>query len=151
MRDIPECQNFQDCAKFRWNDESVQPKSIAIIEAIKHRHETLLSLANELQMFYVPIKMSAEDKLQFINDDNIALVKKFVEGLESCSTDWTLDNIKPFIKQFCSDNAIKMPQLAMPMRLLLCGVTHTVSLDLLLWILGYATIQERVQNYKDQL
>lgn len=147
MRDIPECQNFQDCAKSRWNDESVQPKSIAIIEAIKHRHETLLSLANELQMFYVPIKMSAEDKIQFINDDNIALVKKFVDGLESCVTDWTLDNIKPFIKQFCSDNTIKMPQLAMPMRLLLCGVTHTVSLDLLLFLMGYDMVELRVIEF----
>ena len=149
MRDIPECQNFQDGSKYKWLDQEWQSKSIAIIEAIKHRHETLLSLSIELQMFYVPIKISAEDKLQFINDDTMALVKKFVAGLECCVTDWTLVNIKEFIKQFCSDNTIKMPQLAMPMRLVLCGVTHTVSLDLLLWLLSYVTIQELVQNYKN--
>ncbi len=140
MADIDECG-----VSAQWKLLENKEKALQIIDAVKHRHETLLSLAKELEMFYVPVQISDEDSLAFLNDASLELVKKFVEELSGLSDSWTVENIKNFIKEFCSTNGIKMPQIAMPLRLILCGQTHTVSVDLLLYLLGYSVVRGKIK------
>lgn len=146
MVDINECE-----FSAQWKLLEHQDKSLQIIEAIKHRNETLLSLAAELDMFYMPVQMSEDDIVKFINDDSLELVRKFVDKLLQLDTSqsWAVEEIKLLIKSFCSEYNVKMPQVAMPLRLMLCGQTHTVSVDLLLFLLGYDTIKRRIEQFAE--
>jgi glutamyl-tRNA synthetase len=146
MADIDACE-----FSAKWKTLENKAKSLHIIAAIKHRHETLLSLAKELEMFYVPVPMSDEDRVAFINEVSLELLKTFIDQLAKIHTpqSWTIEEIKLLIKSFCFEHNIKMPQIAMPIRLILCGQTHTVSVDVLLYLIGYDTIKQRVEQFAE--
>ena len=58
--------------------------------------------------------------LTHLLDEAKDILMNFANELEQLN-DWNLDNIKQFIKDFCRNHGIKMPQLGMPIRIKLLG------------------------------
>ena len=57
---------------------------------------------------------------------------------------WNAEAIHGLFKPFCADEGIKMGQLGMPLRVLVCGTTQTPSVDAVLALIGRDTVLERM-------
>lgn len=116
----------------------------AILDLVKTRGDNLNTITNEVAYFYQPQVVSDEDAAKHLTVDALGVLGKFATALDALS-EWSLDNIKALIKEFCATEGIKMPQLGMPLRLKLCGTTQTPSFDAVLNILGKDNVLSRLQ------
>lgn len=96
----------------------------------KDRCDTLLVLADWAAAFYTDIIPSAEECAQHVTEAIKPALKLLVEKLGTCN--WDKLSIAATIKEVLAACAIKMPQLAMPVRVLVMGTAQTPSLDAVL-------------------
>lgn len=68
---------------------------------------------------------------------------RFAERLAALP-EWSATAIHDLFKPFCADEGIKMGQLGMPLRVLVCGTTQTPSVDAVLALLGRETVLARM-------
>ena len=120
-----------------------KPQLEDIIEFVKPRADTIITLADECAYFYKPFPINPEDKDNHLTTESLLLLDKFSLTIQSLN-EWTLEAIKAIIKEFCVSNSIKMPQLGMPLRLKLCGTTHTPSFDNIIFLLGKQEVIKRL-------
>jgi glutamyl-tRNA synthetase len=117
----------------------------ALIDLYKPRVNNLNSLANELATVFIPLKPTIEDQEKHLTLEAKAILAKFAIALTALNS-WNLDNLKVLIKDFCTNNNIKMPALGMPLRLKLCGTTQTPSFDALVYLLGLDIVLARINS-----
>lgn len=124
---------------------NLEPKLSKIVELVKSRADNLNSLAHECSYFYQPLAITDEDKTKHLTNEAVIILSNFADTISNI-TDWTLDNIKLAIKEFCTTYNIKMPQLGMPLRLKLCGTTQTPSFDAIVHLLGKEEVVTRLSK-----
>ena len=115
----------------------------AVLDLVKTRSDNLNALAAEVAYFYQPRVVSPEDSAKHLTEEAKLILNKFANSLESLP-EWNLEAIKLAIKEFCSVQNVKMPQLGMPLRLKLCGTTQTPSFDAVIHILGKNNVLARI-------
>ncbi|MBT9505727.1 glutamate--tRNA ligase [Rhodoferax sp.] len=96
----------------------------------KDRCDTLLVLADWAAAFYTDIIPNPEECAQHVTDAIKPALKLLVEKLATCT--WDKPSIAGTIKEVLAACALKMPQLAMPVRVLVMGTAQTPSLDAVL-------------------
>jgi len=84
-----------------------------------------------------------------VTDAALAALGQFVEAAQQM--DWTKEAIAALIKQVITEHAIKMPQLAMPLRLLVTGQLQTPSVDAVLALLGKDVVLSRLRPHLTSL
>jgi len=99
----------------------------AMCDVFKDRCDTTVALADWVQRFYQPVQASAEDLALHVTDEVRPALNALAEGLKTI--DWDKTAIAGVIKQVLHSHELKMPQLAMPARVLLLGTPQTPSLD----------------------
>jgi len=102
----------------------------AICGLFKDRCETLVALADWAQAFYVNAQAKPEDVATHITDAIKPALATLAGQLEEIT--WDKPSIAAGIKKTLSEHGLKMPQLAMPVRVLLMGTPQTPSLDAVL-------------------
>ncbi len=117
---------------------------IKVIDLVKPRVDNINNLVTECAIFYQPDIVTEEDKEKHLTIDALAILKKFAAKISQI--EWTIEAVKLAVKEFCAENQIKMPQLGMPLRLKLCGETHTPSFDMLVFILGCDEVIQRINS-----
>ena len=93
----------------------------------KDRCSTLVELASWLQLLVMGGQASDDDIRAHVTDAVRPALARLAEALATC--EWTKDAISAAIKQVLTEAGLKMPQLAMPARVLLMGTPQTPSLD----------------------
>ena len=101
-----------------------------ICALFKDRCDTTVMLADWAGKFYGDITPNAEELGQHVTDAVKSALKLLVEKLGTCN--WDKPSIAAAIKEVLTACAIKMPQLAMPVRVLVMGTAQTPSLDAVL-------------------
>jgi len=96
----------------------------------KDRCSTLVELAGWLELLVTGGQASAEDIRTHVTDAVRPALVKLADALAIC--EWTKPAIAAAIKQVLVDAGLKMPQLAMPVRVLVMGCPQTPSLDAIL-------------------
>jgi glutamyl-tRNA synthetase len=71
-----------------------------------------------------------------------AALAEFNEGLNS--VEWNVEALSGLVKTTIKNHGLKMPKLAMPLRLMLTGITQTPSIDKVMNLLGKHTVQTRI-------
>jgi glutamyl-tRNA synthetase len=99
----------------------------AMCDVFKDRCDTTVALADWVQRFYQPVQASAEDLALHVTDEVRPALNALAEGLKTI--DWDKTAIVGVIKKVLQSHELKMPQLAMPARVLLLGTPQTPSLD----------------------
>ena len=99
----------------------------AMCDVFKDRCDTTVALADWVQRFYQPVQASAKDLALHVTDEVRPALNALAEGLKTI--DWDKTAIASVIKQVLLSHELKMPQLAMPARVLLLGTPQTPSLD----------------------
>ena len=96
----------------------------------KDRCSTLVELASWLQLLVMGGQASDDDIRAHVTDAVRPALARLAEALATC--EWTQGAISAAIKQVLTETGLKMPQLAMPARVLLMGTPQTPSLDAIL-------------------
>jgi glutamyl-tRNA synthetase len=96
----------------------------------KDRCSTLVELAHWLQVLVKGGQASTEDIATHVTDAVRPALAMLAETLTIC--EWSKAGIAAAIKQVLAQSGLKMPQLAMPVRVLVMGTPQTPSLDAIL-------------------
>jgi glutamyl-tRNA synthetase len=110
----------------------------------KDRCDTTVALADWAQAFYADVNPKAEDLAQHITDAVRPALAQLVGKLATCA--WDKASIGAAIKEVLTATGLKMPQLAMPVRVLVLGTPQTPSLDAVLELLPREKVQARLQR-----
>jgi glutamyl-tRNA synthetase len=121
--------------------ERVQPK----VGLFKDRCATVAVLADWLAMYFVPAAPSAEDLATHVTDAVRPALAALAERL-SALADWNKGSIQQALKETLAATGLKMPQLAVPVRVVVCGRAQTPSLDAVLEHFDRKKVVERLQS-----
>jgi glutamyl-tRNA synthetase len=98
------------------------------------RSNTLNVLADAVEVFYVQVSPPPELLAQHLADDALPALAAFAAGL--ASVPWEAPAIAALIKETVAGHGLKMPRLAMPLRVILTGQAQTPSVDAVIELLG---------------
>ncbi len=110
----------------------------------KDRCDTTVALADWAQPYYTDVMVKDEDRAQHLTDAIRPAVASLAGKLASCN--WDKASIGAAIKEVITEQGVKMPQLAMPVRVLTMGIPQTPSLDAVLELHDRKKILARLQN-----
>ena len=116
----------------------------AICGLFKDRCDTLLVLADWAQAFYGDVTPKAEELAQHVTDAVKPALALLSSKLHACA--WDKTSIAAAIKEVLAEQGLKMPQLAMPVRVLVMGTAQTPSLDAVLALLPKEKVLHRLQS-----
>jgi len=109
----------------------------------KDRCDTTLALTAWASKFYGDVTPEPAELAQHVTDAVRPAVALLADKLAAC-TEWTKANIAAAIKEVLTAQGLKMPQLAMPVRVLVLGTAQTPSLDAVLEICGKQKVIARL-------
>ncbi|MGZ5181583.1 MAG: glutamate--tRNA ligase, partial [Ramlibacter sp.] len=109
---------------------------------LKDRCDTTIALADWAARFYLPVQPTAEDLAKHITEGVRPAVSMLARMLESAA--WEKGAIAESIKEVLRATGLKMPQLAMPVRVLVMGTAQTPSLDAVLELLPRDVVMQRL-------
>ena len=113
----------------------------------KDRCDTLVSLAKWVKCFYAEVEIPKEERDKHLGAHLSAALESLGDKLAKLSTDeWQKESIAAVLKTVLAETGLKMPQLAMPVRVLLMGTAQTPSLDALIAIFDQKTVIDRLKN-----
>ena len=114
-----------------------------ICALFKDRCDTTVSLVDWAQIFYGDVAIKSEDRSQHVTDPIKPALTLLAGKLATCA--WDKASIATAIKEVLAATALKMPQLAMPVRVLVMGTAHTPSLDAILELMEREKVIARLQ------
>ncbi|WP_343584630.1 glutamate--tRNA ligase [Herbaspirillum sp.] len=121
------------------------PDLEAVIALLKDRANTVNEIAAAALMFYRQPAPEAALVEQHITD---AIKPALAEFAQRCAAvEWTKEAIAPMIKEVLAAHKLKMPQLAMPLRLIVAGQLQTPAIDAVLQLFGRETVLARLKSY----
>ena len=119
--------------------ESHLPQVCALL---KDRCDTTIALATWAAKFYSDVTPDAAELAQHVTDAVRPAIAMLAEKLASGA--WDKASIAAAIKEVLAANGLKMPQLAMPVRVLVVGTAQTPSLDSVLEMCGREKVIARL-------
>ncbi|WP_431273483.1 glutamate--tRNA ligase [Variovorax ureilyticus] len=116
----------------------------AICGLFKDRCETTVALADWAAAFYADVSASEADRAQHITDAVRPAIAALADRLAHVA--WDKVSIAAAIKEVLGAHGLKMPALAMPVRVLVMGTPQTPSLDAVLALFSREKILERLKK-----
>jgi glutamyl-tRNA synthetase len=110
------------------------PNLTRIVDLLKERVNTIEELADAAVYFYRPLEPADELKTQYLNTETKSLLADLIEKLNHI--EWTRESIHQEIKMAAKNLDVKLPKIAMPLRVMVTGEIHTPSIDAVLELLG---------------
>jgi glutamyl-tRNA synthetase len=115
----------------------------ALCALFKDRCSTTVELADWLLMYFQDVPPPAEDLAKHLSDAVRPAIKTLVDRLEA--SDWTASAIQAALKDTLAAHQLKMPQLAVPVRVLVCARAQTPSIDAVLALFPKNIVLKRLQ------
>jgi glutamyl-tRNA synthetase len=118
------------------------PAVPAVLALVKDRVNTINELADAAMLFYRQPQPDAALLAQHLTD---AVRPALAAFAERCQTvEWTKPAIAAMLKEVLAAHGLKMPQIAMPLRLLVTGQLQTPAIDAVLELFGREAVLARV-------
>jgi glutamyl-tRNA synthetase len=123
------------------------PDLQAVISLLRERATTINELADSAFMFYRQPEPDAALLAQHLVD---AIKSALAQYAEQCqSVQWNKAALSALLKEVLTAHKLKMPQLAMPLRLILTGQLQTPAIDAVIELFGRDIVLTRLQHYLD--
>lgn len=120
------------------------PALPTVLGLMKERVNTINELADAAMLFYRDPQPDAEQLALHLTEAVRAALATFAER---CATvEWNKAALAAMMKEVLAAHSLKMPQLAMPLRLLLTGQLQTPAIDAVLELFGREVVLARVQK-----
>ncbi|CAH2798611.1 MAG: Glutamyl-tRNA synthetase (EC [uncultured Caballeronia sp.] len=118
------------------------------IALLKDRASTVKEIADNAAMFFREPVIEPDAFAQHVTD----AVRPAIADLRAAlaTVEWTKEAIAAALKVTLAAHKLKMPQLAMPVRLLVAGTTHTPSIDAVLMLFGRDSVLKRLEQAEAQ-
>ncbi|WP_075792317.1 glutamate--tRNA ligase [Massilia putida] len=120
------------------------PPLAAVLGLMKERTNTINELADAAMLFYREPKPDAALLAQHLTDAVRPALAQFAERLRD--VEWTKPALSAMMKEVLAAHGLKMPQLAMPLRLLVTGQLQTPAIDAVLELFGRDVVVARVSK-----
>jgi glutamyl-tRNA synthetase len=115
------------------------------VALVKSRASTAAQLADEARLFYQYTAPTAARVAEALNEKTRPALRMLAARL--ADTPWDRRSIASALAAVLQASGLKMPELAMPARLLVTGRTQTPSLDAVLELLGRETVLARLAHH----
>jgi glutamyl-tRNA synthetase len=122
------------------------PDLAAVCALLRDRVQTLVELAQQSAMFYRPSTPDPALLAQHLGEQNRDAVAALRAQLAALPR-WTREAISAEFKTVLKQRGLKMPQLAMPVRLIVTGREQTPAVDAVLEVLGRDMVLARLDAY----
>ncbi|MPN08562.1 Glutamate--tRNA ligase [bioreactor metagenome] len=109
------------------------------------RCNTLNVLADAVEAFYIHVVPDAALLAQHLSDEARPALADFAAGIASVA--WEAPAINGLIKECVAKHGLKIPKLAMPLRVLLTGQAQTPSVDAVITLIGREKVSASLSAY----
>jgi len=120
------------------------PKLADVVALLKERANTLKELADAAVYFYRPIAPPDDLRVRHYTTDVLPAMKAMRQKL--ASVEWSREALGAAVKEIVTAHGLKMPKLAMPLRVMLTGTPHTPSIDAVLDLIGREEVLQRMDS-----
>ena len=121
------------------------PALAVVLGLMKERTNTVNELADASMLFFRTPQPDAALLTQHVTDAVKPALAQFAERCQA--VEWNKAALAAMIKEVLAANGLKMPQMAMPLRLFLTGQLQTPAIDAVLEIFGRETVVARVAKF----
>jgi glutamyl-tRNA synthetase len=139
LADLARPQLERDGADF--NGAPPLPAAIALM---KERATTVVELADAAMLFYRQPRPDPALLAQHLTDAVQPALADYAERLKTVA--WDKASLSGMLKEVLATHKLKMPQLAMPLRLLLTGQLQTPSIDAVVELFGRDVVLARLHR-----
>ena len=120
----------------------------AVVALLKERATTIVHLAEAATLFYLEPHPSAGLVEEHLTETVRPALRTLKARLAEAAA-WDKVSISAAIKAALASSGLKMPQLAMPLRVMVTGRLQTPSIDAVLELLGRETVLARLGHHLD--
>ncbi|HQS59297.1 MAG: glutamate--tRNA ligase [Gallionellales bacterium 35-53-114] len=121
------------------------PSLEAIVALYKERVATLNELADAAEVFYIDLHPEQALLDTHLTADALPALHELAQRFSSVV--WEAPAIAALIKELIAKHGLKMPKMAMPLRVMLTGQTQTPSVDALLAIFPRELVLSRLDRH----
>ncbi|HEX8883089.1 MAG TPA: glutamate--tRNA ligase, partial [Noviherbaspirillum sp.] len=125
-------------------DFSGAPPLPAVIALMKERAATVVELADAAMLFYRQPRPDPALLAQHLTEAVQPALADYAERLKTVA--WDKASLSAMLKDVLAAHKLKMPQLAMPLRLLLTGQLQTPSIDAVVELFGRDVVLARLHR-----
>ena len=118
------------------------PELPAVVALLKERSETLEVLAGEAMMFYAEPGVTHDSVADEVRPALAELTAAF-----AAVADWRAESVMSAIQAVIDKHKLKLPKLAMPLRMIVFGRAQTPNLGPVLALAGKKRVLERLQAH----
>lgn len=126
-------------------DSAQGPSLEAACALYVDRCNTLNVLADAVEVFYCSVEAQPELLAQHLGEEARPALADFADALADIS--WEIPAIAATIKETVGKYGLKMPKLAMPLRVMLTGQAQTPSVDAVVHLLGRERVIASIKKY----
>jgi glutamyl-tRNA synthetase len=130
-----------------WDEHRLRngPALATACALVFERAHTLEELAEWVGLFYAPAPVTEADRSTHLNAGALQAVRALADKFDALpDSDWVPATITATMKSTLAEHQLKMPQLAVPVRLLVFGQAQTPSVDTMLAAMPRAIVLERL-------
>ena len=109
------------------------------------RCNTLNVLADAVEVFYCPLSPNPELLALHLGDEARPALADFAAGIATVA--WEAPAIGALIKEMVTKHGLKMPKLAMPLRVILTGQAQTPAVDAVITLIGRDKVAAALTPY----
>ncbi len=133
----------------RLAQRGIDPERGPILEAViglyKERVGNLNELADSVELYLVEVKAQPDLIEQHLGEGARAALASLRDRF--VSVEWVRPELNAAIKATMAEHGLKMPQVAIPLRVATLGVTQTPAIDAVLEVLGRERVLQRLSRY----
>jgi glutamyl-tRNA synthetase len=118
------------------------PEMERVVALYRDRVTNLNELADAVHPFFVAVKPSDELRSQHLTEPALRGLNALRERLAVCV--WQAAELGQIVKQTAAASGLKMPQLAIPLRVALLGLPQSPAIDAVLEIMGRERVLARL-------
>ncbi|MGE4370788.1 MAG: glutamate--tRNA ligase [Burkholderiaceae bacterium] len=118
----------------------------AVMGLLKDRAETLNQLADDAMLFCRPFQPAPDDlRTEQLTPQACGLLGDFA-ARAAALPEWTTEALDGLIKNMLAEHELKMPKLAIPLRVAVTGQKQTPAIGAVLAIIGRNTVLQRLNT-----
>jgi glutamyl-tRNA synthetase len=117
----------------------------ALCALFKDRCSTTVELAEWLSIYFRDVQPSDEDRAAHLTEAVRPALVALAQRLEGLAA-WDVASIAQALKDTLGEFKLKMPQLAVPVRVAVCGRAQTPSVDAVLSLFDKKSVLERLRR-----
>lgn len=121
------------------------PSLNAVLNLYRERANNLNQLAADIAYFYALPQANTIDVEKHLTIEIQPVLKALVEKL--AASEWTAEVIHHVINAVVTENQLKFPKVAMPLRVMLTGIAQSPSIDQVMALLGQKETLARINSY----